>query len=288
MNKKQNKSVRAPKGDEKQLKIEVREDIVFISGYINAVERLSKPITEIISGQKRTFRERIQSGTFAKALKRNKNVPVLLNHNHERILALSGDGTAVLTEDNIGLRAELTIRDPEVVQKGREGKLNGWSFGFVPIADKFTFEGDTEIRSVFELDLVEVSILDDTKNPAYSGTSIEVREGGAKVMEIRVVTREEHAVDTPEKETTLSVEELATAIADKVIEKLKPEEKFEEPTGQPSGAEGEPGGNPNTKSETDPPAEPSAEEEKKDEERSIDYSDFEKRLENLKNEGEKR
>ena len=38
--------------------IEIREDSVVITGYVNAVERYSKPIKESLHGKVRTFIER--------------------------------------------------------------------------------------------------------------------------------------------------------------------------------------------------------------------------------------
>ena len=207
------------------MQVEVRNDSVFISGYVNAVERLSKPIHESIHGRVRTFLERIKAGAFRNALKKNDNVLVLLNHDRARVLASTKDGSAVLEEDNIGLRAEITITDSEVVQKAREGKLTGWSFGFIANDDELSSEGKDEIRTVTDMELLEVSILDDTKAPAYYGTSIETREGGARVVHIRV-----DAVNEPEQQTeeqSVSIDELAALVAAKVIEALKAEEKAE-------------------------------------------------------------
>ena len=143
------------------MKVEVREDSVFISGYVNAVERLSKPIRETLHGKIRSFVERIRAGVFRTALKRNDNVLVLLNHNYERVLASTKDNTAMLEEDNIGLRAEITITDKEVVEKARNGKLTGWSFGFIANDEETTTEGNNphEIRTVTDMELLEVSIL---------------------------------------------------------------------------------------------------------------------------------
>ena len=207
------------------MQVEVRNDSVLITGYVNAVERLSKPIRESIHGRVRTFLERIKSGVFRSALKKNDNVLVLLNHDHARVLASTKDGSAVLEEDNIGLRAEITITDSEVVQKAREGKLTGWSFGFIANDDELSNEGNNEIRTVTDMELLEVSILDDTKAPAYYGTSIEAREGGARVVHIRV-----DAINEPEQQTeeqSVSIDELAALVAAKVIEALKAEEKAE-------------------------------------------------------------
>ena len=207
------------------MQVEVRNDSVFITGYVNAVERLSKPIHESIHGRVRTFRERIQAGAFRNALKKNDNVLVLLNHDHARVLASTKEGSAVLEEDNIGLRAEITITDSYVVQKAREGKLTGWSFGFIANDDELSSEGKDEIRTVTDMELLEVSILDDTKAPAYYGTSIETREGGARVVHIRV-----DAVNEPEQQTeeqSVNIDELAALVAAKVIEALKAKEKAE-------------------------------------------------------------
>ena len=267
------------------MKIEVREDSVFITGYVNAVERLSKPIRETLHGKIRTFVERIKAGVFRTALKRNDNVLVLLNHDQKRVLASTKDGSAILDEDNIGLKAEITITDKEVVTKAREGKLSGWSFGFIANDDEETTEGNNPlpIRTVTDLELLEVSILDDSKAPAYYGTSIEAREGGAKVMEIRAedfTTDEGAQTEGTEAEgaQTISIDELANLVASKVIEALKAESKAEEkPTEETQTEEAPTEGAP---TEEKPTEEEPTEEKADGENRSveIDYSAYEARL----------
>lgn len=262
------------------MQYEIRGDSVLITGYVNAVERLSKPIRETLHGRVMTFLERIRAGVFRTALKRNDNVLVLLNHNSNRILASTKDGNANLEEDNIGLRAEITITDTEVVQKAREGKLSGWSFGFIANDDEVITEGKNEVRTVTDMDLIEVSILDDTKSPAYYGTSIEAREGGAKVMEIRAdAFTEEEVVEEPataEGVQTISIEKLAEMVAAKVIEALKAEEKAEEEPIEEQPEATEP-----TEEQTEEPSEETAKDET-EESRAIDYSAFEERLEKIK------
>ena len=277
------------------MNVEVRTDSVRITGYVNAVERLSKPIRETLHGRIVTFLERIKAGVFRTALKRNK-VLVLLNHNYERVLASTDDGNALLEEDNIGLRADITITDQEVVQKAREGKLSGWSFGFIANDDELTTEGNNEIRTVTDMELLEVSILDDTKSPAYYGTSIESREGGARMVEIRADAFAEGEENAPaEKEQKISIEELASLVANKVIEALKAEEKAEEETEtetevQTEGeTEEQTDGEPDAEEQTEENAEEQTEgeaeaetEEQTEENRSIDYSAFERRLADIK------
>lgn len=270
------------------MRVEVRNDSVFISGYVNAVERLSKPIRESLHGSVRTFLERIRAGVFRNALKKNDDVRVLLNHDDNRVLASTKDGNSVLEEDNIGLRAEITITDEEVVQKARDGKLSGWSFGFIANDDVLTTEGKDEIRTVTDLDLLEVSILDDTKAPAYYGTSIEAREGGARMKEIRADAFEQTEEQTTEQteQQTISIEELAELVAVKVIEALKTEEKADEAEGTDEQTEETEEQVAEAEEQTEEQAETeeteaNEEETEEQESRSIDYSAFEARLANL-------
>ena len=153
------------------MKINVRADTVEISGYVNAVERNSKPLMSRI-GQ---FIERICKGAFQKAIKRNNDIHILLNHNWDYDLGSTKEGNLELNEDNIGLFARATITNPEVVQKARNGDLVGWSFGFSDREVQNSLENGVPTRAVKDLDLYEVSILDRTKSPAYEGTLITAR-----------------------------------------------------------------------------------------------------------------
>jgi HK97 family phage prohead protease len=188
------------------MKVEVRNDSVVVSGYVNTVERWSKPLTANLRGTVMRFIERIKAGAFKTALKRNKSVKVLLNHDHSKELANTSDGTAILEEDNIGLRAEATITDPEVVEKAKNNKLVGWSFGFRSNCDDVDESGTIAERTVTDMDLVEVSILDDTKSPAYDATSIEARSEDGDSMEIRstIEEPEQESIDYSEHEERLS------------------------------------------------------------------------------------
>lgn len=153
------------------MKINIRGDHVEIEGYVNSIERKSRPLMSRI-GQ---FVERICKGAFKKAIERNDNIRLLLNHNWDRDLGGTKDGNLTLTEDNIGLHARATITDKDVVEKARNGSLVGWSFGFKDREVENSVEKGIPTRDVKDLDLFEVSILDRTKTPAYEGTLLSVR-----------------------------------------------------------------------------------------------------------------
>lgn len=154
------------------MEIRVKEDSVEIEGYVNAIERNSKPLMSRV-GQ---FIERICKGAFKKALKRNDDVHILLNHDWSRDLGSTKKGNLELEEDNIGLKARACITDPEVIKKARNGELVGWSFGFQDREVENTIERGMPYRAVKDLDLAEVSILDKRKTPAYDGTLIMARD----------------------------------------------------------------------------------------------------------------
>lgn len=153
------------------MKINIREDHVEIEGYVNAIERNSKPLMSRIG----KFVERICKGAFKKALNRNNDVHILLNHDWNRDLGSTKQGNLKLEEDNIGLKARARITDPEVIQKARNGDLVGWSFGFQDRDVANSMVDGLPYRAVKDMDLYEVSILDRRKSPAYDGTLITAR-----------------------------------------------------------------------------------------------------------------
>ena len=195
--------VQMHKGGEK-MKVNIRADKVEIEGYVNAIERDSKPLFSRV-GQ---FIERICKGAFKKALKRNDDVHILLNHDWNRDLGSTKKGNLELEEDNIGLRVRACITDKEVVDKARAGDLVGWSFGFKDRDVENTIRDGIPYRAVKDLDLAEVSILDRRKSPAYEGTLITAR-AEEEVMHFRgedfiddVEVREEEVKEEVSKEDT--------------------------------------------------------------------------------------
>ncbi|MED3538272.1 HK97 family phage prohead protease [Bacillus toyonensis] len=162
------------------MKIEVRGNQVILDGYVNVVDRESR----MLPSPRGYFKERIVPKTFEKALKKATNVDLLFNHDKNRNLGSIENGNLELYEDNIGLRAIATVTDEQVIEKARKKKLRGWSFGFVAEKDSWE-EGESGVqkRSIEELELLEVSILDMT--PAYVATSIETRGENATMIEMR-------------------------------------------------------------------------------------------------------
>ena len=211
------------------MQINVRADSVEIEGYVNAVERKSKPLLSRIGS---FFVEKIRKGAFKRSLERNDNVRLLLNHDHKKDLGGIRDGNLELTEDNIGLHARATITDPEVVRKARNGELRGWSFGFRDrdVEQKRDEDGYL-LRNINDLDLIEVSLLDNTKRPAYEGNLVTVRSdesedsvyiGEAFADEIQVrEEKTEESVVVPEQQATVEENKINYDEWDKLINDMK-------------------------------------------------------------------
>lgn len=191
------------------MKIIIRANSVHIEGYVNAVERLSKPIKERMG----TFRERVSVGTFGKALKRASDVRILENHNMERDLGGIKDGNLHLEEDAIGLKAVTDIYDARAIEDAKAGNFIGWSFGFFPIESRDTEEDGMPIKELKEIELVEVSLLTRDHIPAYDGTLVAVRDHeekmalGDSMLADSVEIREEEETDSQEESVKEAHEE---------------------------------------------------------------------------------
>lgn len=175
------------------MEIEIRADgSLHIEGYVNAVERDSRTVICPECGK---CVEQIKAGAFGQALRAARNIDILLNHDKERKLGSTSEGTLSLYEDNIGLRASADIRDNEVISEARAGRLRGWSFGFKKLSSEIENRAnDIPRRIVTSMALNEVSLIDDRYTPCYAGTSIELRADGET---------DEHEVRSNEEEVKL-------------------------------------------------------------------------------------
>ena len=123
------------------MEVNIRNDHVEIEGYVNAVERNSKPLSSRLG----RFVERIDKGAFSDAIKRNSDIHVLLNHDWTRDLGSTSKGNLELEEDNIGLHARAQIYDKDVIEKARNRQLTGWSFGFTDRDVEEGVDGETKL-----------------------------------------------------------------------------------------------------------------------------------------------
>ncbi len=124
------------------------------------------------------FREKIQEGAFAAALKRS-DVRGLFNHNPDNILARQSAGTLRLEESDKGLEFDMDLPDThvahDVVENVRAKNITGNSFSFVVEKDEWDYsDKKMAIRTVVEVR--EVFDVGPVTFPAYDrGTKISAR-----------------------------------------------------------------------------------------------------------------
>ena len=123
--------------------------------------------------------ETIERGAFARYLASDEDTKVLWNHDSNIVLGSTGNGTAVLREDETGLfgTVEINENDSEAVSayaRVARGDVDGCSFGFdIARQDEWWDEEGIYHTKITEVDpLFEVS---PCTFPAYKATSISAR-----------------------------------------------------------------------------------------------------------------
>lgn len=148
--------------------IEVRAagDDITLAGYAAVYDSLSLDMGG--------WREMIAPGAFARSL--SGDIRALYDHDTGLVLGRTKSGTLKIYDDARGLRVEVnppnTAMARSVVESIRRGDIDQMSFGFRTIRDKWTGQGETMIRTLEDVELLEVSFV---AFPAYPETSAAVR-----------------------------------------------------------------------------------------------------------------
>lgn len=163
------------------MNIEVRADGARITGYVNVTEKKSRPV---ITPRGKVIEE-IEPRAFAEAISRAGNITVTVDHDKSHIYASTDDGTVTLKEDAIGLHADVLIKDKDLIELAKKGKIRGWSFGMYNVKDSMEERADDlPIRHIKTLDLDHLTLVV-KKSPIYSATSVELRAGEDIELETR-------------------------------------------------------------------------------------------------------
>jgi hypothetical protein len=150
-----------------ELRVKADESGERFIGYAAVFDKLSEPMMG--------FREKIAKGAFADTL--NEDVRALWEHNSQYVLGRNTNGTLLLKEDGIGLRAEITPPDTQwakdLLVSVKRGDISQMSFGFYTLKDSWENVDDKNtIRTLDKVKLFDVSLV---TYPAYPDTSVAVR-----------------------------------------------------------------------------------------------------------------
>lgn len=177
------------------MQIEIRADGARITGYVNVTGKKSRPV---ITPRGKVI-EVIEERAFEKALERAGNITVTVDHDNTHVYASTDDGTLNLYEDPIGLHADVLIKDENLIELAKQGKIKGWSFGMYNVVDEMEDRaGELPIRHVKSLDLDHLTLVVH-KQPVYSATSVELRAGENIELEERAFEQEVKVICEPAK-----------------------------------------------------------------------------------------
>lgn len=120
--------------------------------------------------------EQIRKGAFARAMAENQDVRALFDHDSSVVLGRRSAKTLMLAEDDKGLRIEIDLPDTQAAKDLRvsveRGDITGMSFGFRVRKEEWDETGPKPVRTLIDVDLLEVSVV---TFPAYADTSVGVR-----------------------------------------------------------------------------------------------------------------
>lgn len=124
------------------------------------------------------WQEIIKPGAASRSIRERHDVRALYNHDPSLVLGRVQPGTLVLREDTKGVNFEVTLPDTQtardLVVSIKRGDVTGCSFGFRTVTDNWRIVNGSDVREIFDVDLIEVSPV---AFPAYEDTSVQVRLG---------------------------------------------------------------------------------------------------------------
>lgn len=143
------------------------------------------------------FTERVAPGAFVDALTPGADVLALRDHDTTILLGRTKSGTLTLTHDAVGLRFSCklpsTTQAADLATSIERGDLDGVSFGFVTLEDKWTNSTDGGlIRTLLKVNLLEIS---PCSFPAYSTSTVSIRSCPA---DLQGLLRKDSTTSIPE------------------------------------------------------------------------------------------
>lgn len=128
-------------------------------------------LSKTLRGKNGEFKEIVPKETWTRAIENNPNIKVY--YNHQDVVNVADSVEFRIENDGVYADITLTKNADGLYKKVKENLTTGISFGFRALSDKFEQVGNFMRRTINEMFLEEISILD--KTPAYNNTYAEVR-----------------------------------------------------------------------------------------------------------------
>lgn len=114
------------------------------------------------------FVEIIPRETFHRALNKKPNIKLFINH--QPYVDVSENIKLSAEKQGLIIRAKLSEKADNLFKAIKDEEFTSFSFGFKCLKDKWEDDGDILVRTILDLDLIEISLL--SIEPAYNGTKI--------------------------------------------------------------------------------------------------------------------
>lgn len=171
------------------------------------------------------FREKIEPGAFTETIKSSDDIRSLVNHDANQRLARTSNGTLTVSEDKSGLLVEidppLTTVGRDTVEDIRTKNLDGMSFMFRTIDDRWETKDGEEIRTLEKVELIEAGPV---TFPAYPDTAVAVRSlaqhkaSNEEAEEVKESTKDEaETVTETVTDETVTPDEAEHSFARKMV-----------------------------------------------------------------------
>lgn len=121
--------------------------------------------------------ETIKPGAFTRAIEEKHDVRSLIDHDPTLINGRTRSGTLLLKQDARGLYTETKLPETsyarDLRQKMSRGDVDGMSFGFKILEQKWGERNGMITRDIYDLELFDISVV---TYPAYTATEADLRE----------------------------------------------------------------------------------------------------------------
>ena len=177
----------------KRVYIKEGKNGIHAMGYINVVERYSMPIDDKVKKEK--YIEKVRRGEFRNALKKGVPADVFLDLSHDKTVrgTMSDKTIQKLYEDNIGLYADVYTEDAELVEKGLNGDLVGWSYGMSDFDGEYHVlptEVVQKFADVSDVTIPEIGVHNVTSTSLTVRAHEDIWYGGALITEPHIIRRQ--------------------------------------------------------------------------------------------------
>jgi len=153
-----------------------KKDVAMLVGYAARFNSES----EVLGHNPAPWREMLMPGCFTRCLSQNPDIRALYAHDTSLVIGRMKAGTLNLSQDDYGLRFEISLPNTTVARDLTEninlGNIDGMSFSFAPNYDSIVWEkrDGYNLRMIREINLFEeISVV---AFPAYPAATVEARE----------------------------------------------------------------------------------------------------------------